>query len=92
MVALGAVEAIMTVTDGCFASVVVDGEPTLYRVRNEPRETVATVGAGDAFLVAPVEEHADLLAEFLRGELGLDRDAHGTRGRVGGGAAQQDQA
>jgi len=42
--------------------------------------------------VAPVEEHADLLAEFLRRELGLDRDAHGTRGRVGGGAAQQDQA
>jgi len=50
MVNLGAVEAIMTVPDGCFASIVVDGEPQLHRVRIEPREAVATVGAGDAFL------------------------------------------
>ncbi len=50
MVNLGAAEAIMTVPDGCFASIVVDGESCLYRVRIEPREAVATVGAGDAFL------------------------------------------
>jgi len=54
MVALGAVEAIMTVPDGCFASVITDGETALYRVRIEPREAVATVGAGDAFLAGYV--------------------------------------
>ena len=47
---LGAREAIMTTPDGCFASVLEDGESVLYRVRIQPRETVATVGAGDAFL------------------------------------------
>jgi 1-phosphofructokinase/tagatose 6-phosphate kinase len=51
---LGAREAIMTTPDGCFASVLEKGEPTLYRVRIEPRETVATVGAGDAFLAGYV--------------------------------------
>ena len=51
---LGAREAIMTTPDGCFASVLEDGEPTLYRVRIERRETVATVGAGDAFLAGYV--------------------------------------
>jgi 1-phosphofructokinase/tagatose 6-phosphate kinase len=52
---LGAREAIMTMTDGCFARMLPgDGtpEPSLYRVRLrggaiEPR---ATVGSGDAFL------------------------------------------
>jgi 1-phosphofructokinase family hexose kinase len=52
---LGAHEAIMTMTDGCFARMLPgDGssEPSLYRVRVrggaiEPR---ATVGSGDAFL------------------------------------------
>ena len=51
---LGAREAIMTTPDGCFATVLEDGEPTLYRVRIEPRETVAPVGAGDAFLAGYV--------------------------------------
>ena len=50
MVALGAREAIMTLPDGCVASVVVDGAPVLHRVWIEPREAVAAVGAGDAFL------------------------------------------
>jgi 1-phosphofructokinase/tagatose 6-phosphate kinase len=55
MVALGAQEAIMTVPDGCFASVVPDnGEATLYRVLIAPIEAVATVGAGDAFLAGYV--------------------------------------
>jgi 1-phosphofructokinase/tagatose 6-phosphate kinase len=55
MVALGALEAIMTVPDGCFASVLLEkGESALYRVRIEPREAVATVGAGDAFLAGYV--------------------------------------
>jgi 1-phosphofructokinase/tagatose 6-phosphate kinase len=50
----GAREAIMTVPDGCFASVLVDGAPQLYRVWIEPREPVAAVGAGDAFLAGYV--------------------------------------
>ena len=51
---LGAREAIMTVPDGCVAAVLEEGEAVLYRVRIEPRETVATVGAGDAFLAGYV--------------------------------------
>ena len=54
MVALGAREAIMTVPDGCFASVIADGARALYRVRMEPLEPVATVGSGDAFLAGLV--------------------------------------
>lgn len=54
MIDIGAVEAIMTMPDGCFASVLVDGERELYRVRIEPREAVAAVGAGDAFLAGYV--------------------------------------
>jgi 1-phosphofructokinase/tagatose 6-phosphate kinase len=54
MVALGAQEAIMTTPDGCFASIVDEGVTALYRVRIEPREAVATVGAGDAFLAGYV--------------------------------------
>ncbi len=54
MVQLGSREAIMTVPDGCVASVLVDGAPTLHRVWIEPREAVAAVGAGDAFLAGYV--------------------------------------
>ncbi len=50
MVELGAREAIMTLPDGCVASVVVDGASVLHRVWISPREAVAAVGAGDAFL------------------------------------------
>src|SRR5213079_936601 len=54
MVALGSREAIMTVPDGCVACILVDGAPTLHRVLIEPREAVAPVGAGDAFLAGYV--------------------------------------
>jgi len=54
MVALGAREAIMTLPDGCVASLVIDGTPTLMRAFVEPREAVAAVGAGDAFLAGYV--------------------------------------
>jgi 1-phosphofructokinase family hexose kinase len=50
MLELGAREAIMTLPDGCVASVRVDGAPVLHRVWIAPREAVAAVGAGDAFL------------------------------------------
>src|SRR6266516_4836816 len=39
--ALGAREAIMTLPDGCFAQVMVDGQPRLKRARVEPREPIA---------------------------------------------------
>ena len=48
--ALGPREAIMTLPDGCFAQVLVDGHRRLKRARIEPREPVAKRGSGDAFL------------------------------------------
>jgi 1-phosphofructokinase family hexose kinase len=48
--ALGPREAIMTLPDGCFAQVLVDGQRLLKRARIEPREPVARSGSGDAFL------------------------------------------
>ena len=50
MVALGAREAIMTVPDGCFAHLPGESGPVLLRGRIEPREPIAAVGSGDAFL------------------------------------------
>src|SRR5918998_1667104 len=68
MVSLGAQEAIMTTPDGCFGSVLVEGETALYRVHISPREAVATVGAGDAFLAGYVAARygGELPAECLR--------------------------
>jgi 1-phosphofructokinase/tagatose 6-phosphate kinase len=51
---LGAREAIVTLPDGCVANVTVDGRPSLYRTWIAPREAVATIGAGDAFLAGYV--------------------------------------
>ncbi len=51
---LGSQEAIITLPDGCVASVLVDGQAREYRVWIEPREAVASVGAGDAFLAGYV--------------------------------------
>jgi 1-phosphofructokinase/tagatose 6-phosphate kinase len=48
--ALGPREAIMTVSDGCFAQVLIDGRPRLKRARVAPREPLASRGSGDAFL------------------------------------------
>jgi 1-phosphofructokinase family hexose kinase len=48
--ALGPREAIMTLPDGCFAQLLVDGRPRLKRARIEPREPIAKSGSGDAFL------------------------------------------
>ncbi|MFI5009632.1 MAG: 1-phosphofructokinase family hexose kinase [Solirubrobacterales bacterium] len=54
IVALGAREAIMTLPDGCFAQVLIDGQPCLRRARVELREPVAKRGSGDAFLAGYV--------------------------------------
>lgn len=50
MVQQGAREAIMTLPDGCVASVREGNDAVRRRVRIKPREAVATVGSGDAFL------------------------------------------
>ncbi len=53
MVGLGPREAIMTLPDGCIACVSVSGERKLLRVWVDPRQDVAAVGSGDAFLRRP---------------------------------------
>ncbi len=54
MTELGAREAVMTMFDGCFAQVLGDGGPKLYRARVDPLEPHATIGSGDAFLAGYV--------------------------------------
>jgi 1-phosphofructokinase/tagatose 6-phosphate kinase len=54
IVELGAQEAIMTVDDGCFAQLLLDGKPCMRRAKIEPRDPVATRGSGDAFLAGYV--------------------------------------
>ncbi len=51
---LGAGEAIMTVSDGCYAQVLEGGAPALYRVRVEEQEARSSIGSGDAFLAGYV--------------------------------------
>jgi 1-phosphofructokinase family hexose kinase len=50
IVALGPREAIMTLPDGCFAQVLVDGQHVLKRARIDRLEPIAKRGSGDAFL------------------------------------------
>ncbi len=52
--ALGPREAIMTLPDGCFAQVLIDGRPCLKRARIQPHEPIAKRGSGDAFLAGYV--------------------------------------
>ncbi len=68
MVELGAKEAIMTVDDGVFAALPGEGGHRMVRVRVEPREPVATVGSGDAFLAGYVAARysGEALDECLR--------------------------
>jgi 1-phosphofructokinase family hexose kinase len=54
MTRLGAAEAIMTVSDGCYARLIENGMPTLYRVRTAEQEVRSVVGSGDAFLAGYV--------------------------------------
>jgi fructose-1-phosphate kinase PfkB-like protein len=50
----GAHEAIMTVSDGCYACIYESGSPTLFRVRIAEQEARSAVGSGDAFLAGYV--------------------------------------
>lgn len=54
MTRLGPREAIMTVSDGCYACVIEDGTLTPYRVRVDEQEVRSAVGSGDAFLAGYV--------------------------------------
>jgi fructose-1-phosphate kinase PfkB-like protein len=54
MIRLGAREAIMTVSDGCYARLIENGALTLYRVQIEEQEARSVVGSGDAFLAGYV--------------------------------------
>jgi 1-phosphofructokinase family hexose kinase len=51
---LGAAEAIMTVPDGCYAQVLEEGAPVLYRVHVREQEVRSRIGSGDAFLAGYV--------------------------------------
>jgi 1-phosphofructokinase/tagatose 6-phosphate kinase len=46
----GASEAIMTMPDGCYANLRVDGTSVLYRATIQPLEARSPIGSGDAFL------------------------------------------
>ena len=54
MTRLGAREAIMTLSDGCYARVMEEGTPALHRVRIAEQEPRSVVGSGDAFLAGYV--------------------------------------
>ena len=75
----------MTTPDGCFAQVLVDGAPRVYRVTIPPAASpVATVGSGDAFLAGYVAARyrGSPPAECLR--FGVACGAEST-GRLGAG-------
>ncbi len=88
LVALGAREAIMTLPDGCFAQVQIEGQPTLLRARIDPREPVAKRGSGDAFLAGYVAARYEgkSPAECLR--FGVACGAEST-GRLGAGLIER---
>ncbi len=54
MTRLGAHEAIMTVSDGCYAQILEHGTLSLHRVRVAEQEARSAVGSGDAFLAGYV--------------------------------------
>ena len=54
IVRIGAREALMTVPDGCWARVIVDGAAEIHRLRIEEQEARSSIGSGDAFLAGYV--------------------------------------
>jgi 1-phosphofructokinase family hexose kinase len=58
VVSLGARSVIMTMREGCWAQLLVDGAPRLYHATVPPVEAaVATIGSGDAFLAGYIAAH-----------------------------------
>jgi 1-phosphofructokinase family hexose kinase len=89
--ALGAREAIMTLPDGCFALVNVDGQPHLKRARIEPREPIARRGSGDAFLAGYVAARYEGRAPDQCLRFGVACGAEST-GRLGAGLIDSREA
>jgi 1-phosphofructokinase family hexose kinase len=84
IVSLGARSAIMTLREGCWAQVLVDGSPQLYHVTVPEVEAIASVGSGDALLAGYIAARYRGLgpAECLR--FGVACGAEST-GRLGAG-------
>ena len=82
--ALGPREAIMTLPDGCYAQVLVDGRPSLKRARVQPREPVAKSGSGDAFLAGYLAARYESRAPDQCLRFGVACGAEST-GRLGAG-------
>jgi 1-phosphofructokinase/tagatose 6-phosphate kinase len=82
--ALGPREAIMTLPDGCFAQVLVDGQPCMRRVSVEPRESIAKRGSGDAFLAGYIAARYEGRAPDQCLRFGVACGAEST-GRLGAG-------
>jgi len=89
--ALGAREAIMTLPDGCFAQVLVDGQLRMKRARIEPREPIARRGSGDAFLAGYVAARYESRAPDQCLRLGVACGAEST-GRLEAGLIDPQQA
>jgi 1-phosphofructokinase family hexose kinase len=89
--ALGPREAIMTVPDGCFAQVLVDGQRRLKRARIEPREPVARSGSGDAFLAGYLAARYEGRAPDQCLRFGVACGAEST-GRLGAGLIDEREA
>jgi 1-phosphofructokinase family hexose kinase len=91
IVALGPREAIMTLPDGCFAQVLVDGQLRMKRARIEPREPIARRGSGDAFLAGYVAARYEGRAPDQSLRLGVACGAEST-GRLEAGLIDPQQA
>jgi 1-phosphofructokinase/tagatose 6-phosphate kinase len=82
--ALGPREAIMTLPDGCYAQVLIDGQPVLKRAWVAPREPVAKSGSGDAFLAGYLAARYESRAPDQCLRFGVACGAEST-GRLGAG-------
>jgi len=89
--ALGPREAIMTLPDGCFAQVLVDGQRLLKRARVEPREPIAKRGSGDAFLAGYLAARYEGRAPDQCLRFGVACGAEST-GRLGAGLIEPREA
>ena len=91
IVTLGPREAIMTLPDGAWAYVLVDGQPRLKRARIDPREPIAKRGSGDAFLAGYLAGRYEGRAPDQCVRLGVACGAEST-GRFGAGAIDPREA
>ncbi len=82
--ALGPREAIMTLPDGCFAQILVNGRPCLKRARINQREPIAKRGSGDAFLAGYLAARYESRAPDQCLRFGVACGAEST-GRLGAG-------